>query len=578
MKVKQVMRCMIGAFMGASVLFSCTSEDVNGMQDEVDSHLSTDFIATSNEQNVLFDIQYQVPEGYKVVFDVYAENPYNVTPEGFSKKKDVKPIISAMTDENGRYHISRVISSGVKEVYVASDVAGVPALMHGTIQGNNVAPVEFDMSSLIEEEEMTSRAAWNAMFLGGWNYWGRPNYIDTSKDCPISKRDLRAISAALPEWKTVNSNYTNENYIYVQKEAEVWISLLSEKSLFNNVLGYYCYTEGMTKDQIGEVVALPRANIALLDRNGLKYGEYVKLKYLNPKTKQLENKFPAGSRIGWVMHRSGYNCLTRTANKGVYQFYSDDSWNPERKYKDHVAVFKTHNGNVIVGMEDLYNETLLADNDCNDIVFHVTSSPNDAIVVNTEIPEAPAYDFVEEEVDVVQPLTSIVDVPENDALANDLHVASASKLQVVDGYVTGVKDVLYIAKSDVMNQLTKTIYLEDERARKVVVRTTIKVPGGRAAEAEEDGDSSEEKKGRTVVRTTIKNSDWEADRARSIFNDWGSVEAFILAMVDKYRADLEAGEVIKIEATIEFEGVEYNQFVESINVPPYSPFIKDIND
>ena len=189
-----------------------------------------------------FDIQYQVPEGYKVVFDVYAENPYNVTPEGFSKKKDVKPIISAMTDENGRYHISRVISSGVKEVYVASDVAGVPALMHGTIQGNNVAPVEFDMSSLIDEEEMTSRAVWNAMFLGGWNYWGRPNYIDTSKDCPISKRDLRAISAALPEWKTVNSNYTNENYIYVQKEAEVWISLLSEKSLFNNVLGYYCYT------------------------------------------------------------------------------------------------------------------------------------------------------------------------------------------------------------------------------------------------------------------------------------------------------------------------------------------------
>ena len=259
---------------------------------------------------------------------------------------------------------------------------------------------------------------------------------------------------------------------------------------------------------------------------------------------------------------------------GVYQFYSDDSWNPERKYKDHVAVFKTHNGNVIVGMEDLYNETLLADNDCNDIVFHVTSSPNDAIVVNTEIPEAPAYDFVEEEVDVVQPLTSIVDVPENDALANDLFGASASNLQVVDGYVTGVKDVLYIAKSDVMNQLTETIYLEDERARKVVVRTTIKVPQVVRSVAE----TEEEKKGRTVVRTTIKNSDWEADRARSIFNDWGSVEAFILAMVDKYRADLEAGEVIKIEATIEFEGVEYNQFVESINVPPYTPFIKDIND
>ena len=57
---------MIGAFMGASVLFSCTSEDVNSMQDEAGSHLSTDFIATSNEQNVLFDIQYQVPEVIKL--------------------------------------------------------------------------------------------------------------------------------------------------------------------------------------------------------------------------------------------------------------------------------------------------------------------------------------------------------------------------------------------------------------------------------------------------------------------------------------------------------------------------------
>ena len=572
MKIKQVFSFMIGTFMGTSIMYSCMSEDINYVQEEVISNLSADYIAMSNEQRVEFKIQYAVPDGYKVVFDVYAENPYNVTPNGFSKKKDVKPIISAMTDENGNYHISRVISNGIKEVFVASDVVGVPALMHGVIQGNSVAPVELDMKSFIEEEEVSSRAAWNVMYLGSWNYWGRPNYLDATKVCPISNRDLKAISAALPEWKTVNEKYTDENYIYVQKEAEVWISLLSEKSLFNNVLGYYCYTEGMTKEEIGEVVALPRANIALLDKNGLKSGEYVKLKYLNPKTKQLENKFPAGSRIGWVMNRSGYNCLTRTVNKGVYQFYSNDSWNPEKSKKDHVAVFKTHRGNVIVGMEDLYNETYLADNDCNDIVFHVASYPKDAIVLNTEIPEAPANDYVEETVDVVQPLSSIVDVAKDDKLANDLYVASASKLQVVDGYVTGVKDVLYIAKSDVMNQLTKTIYVEDERARKVVVRTTIKVP--QAARSED----SEEKKGRTVVRTTIKNSDWEEDMSRAIYNNWDSVEEMILSMVEKYRADLSDGEVLKLEVTLEFEGVEYELFVNSIDVPPYSPFIMDVND
>ena len=568
MRAKQILQGMIGVIMGASFIFSCTSEDINGTNDDVASQLTTNFITTSNEKKVEFDIKYEVPVGYKVVFDVYAENPYIVTSDGFSKKDDLKPIISAMTDENGSYHVNRVISGDVTEVYVTSDMAGVPVLLHGIIQGNSVVPIELDMKALIEEKPLASRAIWDALCLGTWNYWGRPNYIDVTKKCPIAKKDLRAISAALPEWKTVNTNYTNENYIYVQKEAEVWISLLSEKSLFNNVLGYYCYVEDMGKDDIDEVVALPRANIALLNKSGLKFGEYVKLKYLNPETKKFEEKFPAGSRIGWVMHRSGYYCLKGTVNNGVYQFYSDNSWNPEKNKKDHVAVFKTSEGHVIVGMEDLHNETILSDVDCNDIIFHVSSYPEDAIVVNAEISDAPESEYVEEEVDVIQPLSSIVDIAEEDELANDLYVASTSKLQLVDGYVTGIHDVLYIANSVTMEQLSETTYVQDEKARKVVVRTTIKVPQSVRVAAEE-----EKKKGRTVVRTTVKNTDWDSDMSRGLFGDWDTVEEMILAKVELNRKALAEGEILKIEVIMEFEGVDYDLFVNSIDVPPYSPFI-----
>ena len=268
-----------------------------------------------------------------------------------------------------------------------------------------------------------------------------------------------------------------------------------------------------------------------------------------------------------MLHRSGFYCLSGTVNQGIYQFYSDESWNPEKADKDHVAIFKTRDGNVIVGMEDLYNETLLSDKDCNDIIFHVSSYPEKAILVNTEIPDAPESDYVEEEVDVVQPLSSIIDVEEGDEFLNDLYVASASKLQVVDGFVTGVQDILYIAKSETMSQLSETIYVQDEKARKVVVRTTIKVPQARVA--------ADEKKGRTVVRTTIKNTDWKSDLSRSIFDKWSSVDAMILAQVEEYREALQEGEVLKVEVVLEFEGVEYEEFVSSINVPPYSPFIVD---
>lgn len=570
MNKKLTLLGLIGAITGASFMLSCTSDDVVDANNEVESLVSTDFITRSNEQKVEFNIDYEVPKGYKVVFDVYAENPYDITADGFSKKSDIKPILTGITDENGCYQVSRVISGGVKEIFVVSDVVGVPALLYGEIQENSVAPVELDITSLIEKEQISSRSTWDALFLGGWNNWGRPDYIDGSIKCPVAKKDLRAISAALPEWKSVNAKYTDENYIYIKEEAEVWISLLSEKSLFNNVLGYYCYTEGMSKDDIDEIVALPRANIALLNRSGLKYGEYVKLKYLNPVTKELEEKFPAGVRIGWVLNRSGYHCLTGQVGQGVYQFYSDESWNPEKNSKDHVAVFKTSEGNVIVGIEDLHNETCFSDNDCNDIIFHVASYPESAILVNTVIPDVPDNDYVEEEVDVVQPLSLIVDVAENDELANDLYVASSSKLQMMDAYVVGVQDVLYIANSATMAQLTETTYTEDEKTRKIVVRTTIKF--ARAAE------TGEEKKGRTVVRTTIKNTDYSDDMARSAFGGYGSVDALIAAMIEKHREGLADGEVLKLEIVMEFEGVEYDLFVNSIDVPPYSPFIKDVKE
>ena len=205
---KLILLVLIGVTSGMSLMSSCTSEEINDVDVQIEPELSTNFFTNSNEQKVVFNIAYEVPEEYKVVFDVYAENPYNVSLDGFSKKEGVTPIISGMTDGKGQYQIARVISKGVKEVYVTSDVAGVPALLYGKIHDGYVNPVELEMTSLVEED-FSSRAVWNAMFLGSWNYWGRPNYIDGSISCPVSKKDLRAISAALPEWKTVDSKYTD---------------------------------------------------------------------------------------------------------------------------------------------------------------------------------------------------------------------------------------------------------------------------------------------------------------------------------------------------------------------------------
>ena len=570
MEKRKLIQGLIGSFIGGVLLFSCSSEEMIG---DVDQEVKNELLTVSNEQRVCFDIEYDVPEGYKVVFDVYAENPYELT-AGKTGKKDLAPIISGMTDDNGRYQVSRVISAGVKEVYVVSKSISTPMVLHGTIESGSVKPTELDMSTKVSDSsESASRAAFAPYFLGSWNQWGRPDYIDATKSCDITKSELRTISKALPEWRNVNAEYTNFDFIYVKKTAEVWISLLSAKSLFNNALGYYCYEEGMAKEDIKEVIAFPRTDIAWFNKKGLKSGEYVKLKYLNPETKQFEDKFPAGSRIGWVLHRSGFRCMTSQVNNGTYQFYSNSAWNPEKSKKEHTAIFSTSDGHVILGFEDVYNENFLADNDCNDVIFHVASCPEDAISTEVEIPDV-STDVVEEEVDVVQQLSMIIDVPVVDELANDLCVASKSTMEVEDGYVVGIKDVLYIATSEAMNNLVTQTYTMSEMERKVVVRTTVKF--ARAAEEE-----AKEKKGRTVVRTTVKNTTWEVEEAansRALMYYSGDIADLILANVEKYREQLAAGKCIRLVINMQFEGVDYGEFIENISVPPFSSFIEHVGE
>ena len=568
MKKRSILHALMGMTLAGAMIFSCTSEDINSI--EGNSEAINALVST--EQKVDFKISYDVPDGYRVTFDVYAENPFVITTDGFGKKPGVSPILSAMTDEKGNYHIPRVISGGVEEVFVVSNSAGVPALLHGTIQGKTVEPTEVEMTSLLEEEPSAgSRAAFQGTFLGGWNFWGRPDNIDKTRTFNVTQAEMRAISKALPEWRKVKDEFTTADFVYVEKEAEVWVGLLSEKSLFNNVLGYFCYTDGMSKEDISEVVVFPRANISLLKSTGLHAGEYVKLKYLNPVTKKLEDKFPAGTRIGWIMHRSGFQCLTSKVNNGTYQFYSYNEWNPEKSKKNHTAMFTTSKGNLIVGFEDLCNESLLVDSDCNDIVFHVASYPHNAIQAKIEIPDA-EEDVVEEEVDFIQPLNWIIDVPAVDALANDIRVASKSNLAVEDGKVVGVKDVLYLANTNAMNSLVTRTYTQSDMERKVVVRTTVKFARAEAPEGE--------KKGRTVVRTTVKNTSWEVEEeaSRAVFCYEGDdVTELILATIEHYRPQLAEGKCIKLEIIMEFEPVEYEEFINNIDVPPYSPFIEHVN-
>ena len=79
----------------------------NGKDDEKTPN-SFDFSTTSSIQ---VNVKYDVPEGYKVLFEIYLENPFTIDKNGqIMKRTDLKPVIRRMTDGNGAYNGKEIIS------------------------------------------------------------------------------------------------------------------------------------------------------------------------------------------------------------------------------------------------------------------------------------------------------------------------------------------------------------------------------------------------------------------------------------------------------------------------------------
>ena len=98
MKKARFLHFLLGITINCTLMYSCMSEEI----DNVGGNSEQINLATSNEQIVDFKIGYNVPQGYRVAFDVYAENPFEVNANGFGKKPEVSPIVVAMTDEKGQ--------------------------------------------------------------------------------------------------------------------------------------------------------------------------------------------------------------------------------------------------------------------------------------------------------------------------------------------------------------------------------------------------------------------------------------------------------------------------------------------
>lgn len=556
------------------LLVSCSDADLNEAG-AGDSHNQQCAISEIGAQTVMFDLKYDVPDGYRVTFEVYAENPLKVQDGLQIKKTDVLPILTGITNGRGEYTLSRTLPEQVGELYVYSSNIGVPSLLQGRIANESVTFKELDGNE--EKPETKALFGWSDSFpylaLGDWNSLGKPDYVTKREE--VSSSVLRAINRAFPEWWSADPEYYKRTDIYVKEDAQIWVSMLHSGSLFDNVLGYFSY-QGDIKDvdpaSVKEIIAFPRASIVRLFSAGLKAGDAVQLKYYNPATGQLENTFPKGTSIGWVLRSDGYNLLNRTVGDGMYRFYSYPEWNPESGNKNHTVLFKKDNF-VVVGFEDLPNERislLKGDGDCNDVMFHVSSYPADAITY--DIPEIPdgGGDGETEDVDAIQQLSDVMDLPADDpGFWDDLWVASQSTLhwdlsdqENLDSYgnVNGLKEVLIVANSRTMNSLI--IDQPASYSNRIFVKTTIR-------KTKSDG------KKRIFVKTTVRGMTVEIEmdvNSYSMAALESSATEQIIRTINSVKDLIMDNKPVRILVEMEFDPVPGHEFNE-LSPGPYSPHI-----
>jgi hypothetical protein len=220
--------------------------------------------------------------------------------------------------------------------------------------------------------------AQNFKFLGNYTTDGTPQYFATSDI--VSAETINLIKNSLPENYPVpayNPQYLSSGYdtdLLLEKDADVWVTFVSEGAGYRNVLGFYTYdiTNPPTVAPSANDITIVFPNVSAAGSGGsLLTGNKVKI-----------GTFAAGTGIGWVLLANGWNG-TQVTN-GLWRLFSNPNFNPESSttLRQHNVLLKDpENQRIILGFEDIRRDNSSCDNDFNDAVFYVSANPFEAFKI-----------------------------------------------------------------------------------------------------------------------------------------------------------------------------------------------------
>jgi LruC domain-containing protein len=277
------------------------------------------------------------------------------------------------------------IPSYLTELWITTPYIGVEPVAVIPVSGStvtysydasnpNILPESYFNATGTNPNARTAAVNADIAQLGTWDNQGKPNYL-IQPDI-ISAQLLKNINLSLPERsdvRTHNPDILNDKYareLFLNEDAEVWITYVHTGAGYRNAIGYYWYKKGeqpkTAADIKNKTIIFPNIQAGVLTS-----GDKVKLE--GP----LDGAFEKDTYIGWFLIADGWRNGSLTS--GRWTLYADKDLNSQIKQKDlrdhMVFLYDASDRILLMGWEDIKRDESGCDHDFNDVVFYASWNP-----------------------------------------------------------------------------------------------------------------------------------------------------------------------------------------------------------
>lgn len=353
-----------------------------------------------------------------VYFEVYDTCPVEETETTYARIAGTEPLYAGYTDGQGRFEGTIELPSYIRKAYVLTPAFYARTLLEATRSGDMLtasaesgAPANAAPASTRAKEYHST-----AVERDGWKTWlgsydttyGSIGY-EYKGDLKVKNYGalLKAHASVFDTTKKCPEEYRSSRDLYLEKSAEVVITLLGSNTCWNSSMGYYYYKTGNKPKSLADadvVMIFPNTQDGRWSNSpwesrlyqGVERGTAVQLIYYpeiaDGSKAGATTVFPADYRIGFVLATNAWTNRLRAGDKKYRAATSDGlsvNNNGVAYQTPRTAVFRYTNkksgiNSVLFSFEDHNN-----DENFSDVVFTMTSNPVDAV---TDIPSVDVND------------------------------------------------------------------------------------------------------------------------------------------------------------------------------------------